>query len=150
MTITFSTLLLVESERFKDVLRVENSIRCRPYQMVFFMVLNVFFLNILQTFTFFLSMYILELDFCVFTKLEQQLREFNRKSNMSLPISHIIVDQISFQGTKNPLKFASLLTCGFVPQLVDSMSQLHTYFSFIRYDFTPNLKKKPSCNVKNL
>lgn len=150
MTITFSTLLLVESERFKDVLRVENSIRCRPYQMVFFMVLSIFFKNILQTFTFCLSMYILELDFCVFTKLEQQLREFNRKSNMSLPISHIIVDQISFQGTKNPLKFASLLTCGFVPQLVDSMSQLHTYFSFIRYDFTPNLKKKPSCNVKNL
>ena len=95
-------------------------------------------------------MYILELDFCVFTKLEQQLREFNRKSNMSLLISHIIVDQISFQGTRNPLKFASLLTCGFVPRLVDSMSQPHTYFSFIRYYFTPNLKKKPSCNVKNL
>ena len=95
-------------------------------------------------------MYILELDFCVFTKLEQQLREFNRKSNMSLLISHIIVDQISFQGTRNPLKFASLLTCGFVPQLVDSISQPHTYFLFIRYDFTPNLKKKPLCNVKNL
>ena len=70
-----------------------------------------------------LSVYILEWDFCVFTKPELQLREFNRRSNMSLLILHIIVDQISFQGTKNPLKFASLLTCGFVPQLVVAPNQ---------------------------
>ena len=59
-------------------------------------------------------MYVLELDFCVFTKPEQQLRKFNRRSNKSL---------FPLQGTKNPLKFASLLTCGFVAQLVVAPKQ---------------------------
>jgi len=101
MITVFSTLILVESERFKAVLWVENSIPYSRYLMIFFIARFLFQIHHISTFC--LSVYILEWGFCVFTKPEQQLRKFNRRSNMSLfHIYHFRSN--SFTGNKEPTK----------------------------------------------